>query len=379
MKKILYLIIIFSLFFNKTHYSQKISVCLFYLDSIKTIVITPTLTPYKVFSNNEFILKLHTNNILNITENNGFLNIRNNGENYGDFKNIEIVSSAIGAKFRIKPVFPSLESRNYLGDLQIMSVNQKLQIVNNIDIEEYVPGVVETEGGSKAELEYYKSQAIICRTYVMGHMRRHEEEGFNLCDGVHCQAYKSLCSLNLEIVAATNSTKNLIITDENLMPITAVYHSNCGGATVNSENVWSYPKNYLKAVEDTFCLNGNHARWSDSLLLSDWIDYLVENNFNIQINNNPKNLEFVQTKRELFYIIKEDSISLKKIRHDFGFKSTFFNIRLENEKIYFDGKGYGHGVGLCQEGAMKMAEYGKNYFEIIKKYYRNIKIQKIEN
>ncbi len=360
------------------NFAQKIAICLFYTNSINTIVITPTFGSYTVSSDNQIISKLLKNEILYISEYQDSINIRGIKKNYGNFKNILIYQNEEEGSFRIKPIYPSLDARNYLGNLQIKSLKNKLQIVNRINIEDYISGVVETEGGAKAKLEYYKSQAIICRTYLIGHLRRHEEENFHLCDGVHCQAYKSKCSHNLEIVSSTNSTKNLIIVDENNLPITASFHSNCGGETVNSENVWTYPKKYLKSIIDTFCTDHNHSIWADSVQINNWINYLVENNFKIRTDINLKKLNFEQNQRKLFYVLNEDTISLKKIRADFGFKSTFFNIRTEGEKVYFDGKGYGHGVGLCQEGAMKMAVLGKNYSEIIEKYYRNISIREID-
>ena len=98
----------------------------------------------------------------------------------------------------------------------LFSENGSLKVRNEVELENYVAGVVEMEAGSNHTLEYYKVQAIICRTYALSNLRRHETERYNLCDNVHCQVYKGNNRLNQQITEATLQTKNLVLVDKKL-------------------------------------------------------------------------------------------------------------------------------------------------------------------
>ena len=239
--------------------------------------------------------------------------------------------------------------------------------------EKYIEGVVETESGPNAPFEYYKSQAIICRTYALGHFDRHIKEEFNLCDGVHCQAYKGRSMANDSIPLAVHETSGLVIVDTSLNPITAAFHSNSGGHTINSEDVWSKETSYLKAIIDTFAVGQNNYLWKDSISVKEWKKYLDTIGFEISEDSFTNHaLNFEQKKRKIYFYLEKDSIALKKIRQDFGLRSTFFSFKPKDKYIIINGKGYGHGVGLCQEGAMEMARKGYSFKEIINFYYTGV-------
>jgi stage II sporulation protein D len=98
--------------------------------------------------------------------------------------------------------------------LHIKLKNEQLLFVNDVNFEKYIAGVVEAEGGPNAPLEYFKTQAILCRTYAMKYYNKHLNEGFNLCDEVHCQAYKGRVSKNEDILKAAIETSGLVIVDQ---------------------------------------------------------------------------------------------------------------------------------------------------------------------
>src|SRR5690606_6809159 len=110
----------------------------------------------------------------------------------------------------------------------------------------------------KPSKEYFKLQGIICRTYALNNLHTHTIEGYNLCDQVHCQAYHGKTFYE-DIVSAVMQTRGIVIVDSDISLITAVFHSSCGGQTVNSEDVWSKSLYYLRAVRDSFCLNAPNA------------------------------------------------------------------------------------------------------------------------
>ena len=360
-------------------FSQEIKVNLFYGFNLKTLVIKLTEGKYELVNENDKTIKLKKTNVLYFTVIGDSLSVWDLDDHIGLFKSVKITHKSKHNEFRIEPSYPALTERKYEGDLFLENRDSSIVVINHIELEKYVAGVVESESGPKAPEEYYKSQAIICRTYALDHLNRHINEGFHLCDDVHCQVYKSRSYQNDTIIQATFATKGLVITDTAFNLITAAFHSNSGGQTNNSEDVWSTETSYLKSVVDTFAFNLHHSTWKDSITIAEWMNYLDTSGIKIDRNNfSAKHYEYDQTMRSKYLFFNGDSIPLKKIRSDFGFKSTFFSTQIKNGYIYFNGKGYGHGVGLSQESAMKMARLGYSYYEIITFFYQNIRIVNVD-
>ncbi|MDD5570490.1 MAG: SpoIID/LytB domain-containing protein, partial [Bacteroidales bacterium] len=221
--------------------------------------------------------------------------------------------------------------------------------------------------------EFYKVQAILCRTFVMSHYRRHEKEGYNVCDKVHCQVYRGRCKQS-NILMSALSTKGMVIASDSNDLIIASYHSNCGGQTVNSEDVWSKRISYLRSVKDSFCINSPNAYWTKKIPAKDWEKYLLKK-YKLSPKDSSHNIDFSfhQSKRKVF-LYDTTKINLKEIRDDWKLKSTFFEITKDGTNLIFKGRGFGHGIGLCQEGAMKMSKLGYSFRDIINHYYTNVKI-----
>jgi stage II sporulation protein D len=249
-----------------------------------------------------------------------------------------------------------------------------LMMINEILLDSYIAGVTEAEAGSRSSLEFYKVQAILARTFALAHINKHQLEGFSLCDQVHCQAYFGK-PRDLKIFNAIEVTRNTVVVDENLNLIVAAFHSNSGGQTANSEDVWGSRTTYLRSVPDSFSLKMPNARWERRMLTEDWLAYLkIKHNYPVE--DTPYReaaLHFKQDSRMAFLECKEMKVPLKNVRQDLQLKSTFFSIRpLGPDSILFSGRGYGHGLGMCQEGAMAMGKRGYNYEQILNFYYQNI-------
>ena len=206
----------------------------------------------------------------------------------------------------------------------------------------------------------------------MHNFDKHLAEGFQLCDDVHCQVYFNKCLKEHTIINATKFTEGLVIVDTTMTLITATFHSNCGGQTSNSEDVWGRPRSYLQSVTDTFCLKEKNSFWEKRFPFTTFSNYLQENGLVLAATDIPKDTPlFSQVYRKTFFNINGPGISLKKMRTDLKLRSTFFSVYKENNEIILKGRGFGHGVGLCQEGAMKMAKMGFSYEDIVKHYYKN--------
>ena len=270
-----------------------------------------------------------------------------------------------------------LTKQYYSGDLQCFPDFGTLECINKTDIDKYIAGVVMAEGGAGKNLEFFKTQAIIARTYMYKNFDKHAQDKYNLCDNTHCQAFNGLSSDSLLNEAAIE-TRGLVILDKDSILIISAFHSNCGGETSSSEDVWLSGQPYLKSVSDPYCIRSRSAAWQKSYSLSDWLKYIRRSGFYGNVND-PSMLNFSQENRLSDYKTATFSISLRTMRSDLNLRSTFFSVVTEGDSVILKGKGYGHGVGLCQEGAMAMAAKGFRYREIINFYYTGVIISDIKN
>ena len=276
------------------------------------------------------------------------------------------------SSIRLKPAEPTLSGREYLGRIEVNLAHGNIELINILDLEIYLMGVLEAEAGPSAPDDFYKAQAIICRTYAIRNFEKHISEGFNLCDNVHCQAYKGMHHWNEDIEIAVEVTEGLIITDSDSVPINAAFHSNSGGETQGSEKIWLNSTSYLKAVLDPFSIGQPNEKWQKEISAEEWLDYLKQNGFIISKKPDYYKYETSQQHRVRYYEVDKNKIEYKKIREDWNLKSTFFSVVYNDDSYLLKGKGYGHGVGLSQEGAINMARKGYHYTEILNFYYYDI-------
>ena len=356
-------------------FSSTITVRLLADIKVTSLMVAPLFGEYKIYADGKLIaIDTNATNVFLLTFKNDSIQVRSFERTVGNFSNIQLVGKEYPNSFKIRSIVPNSAVSSFDDNLEITVSNQLLKVINKIDLEHYISGVVECESGSKTTPEYYRLQSILCRTYALGHIRRHEAEGFNLCNQVHCQAYFNKTN-DPEIIKAAIDTKGLVITDSDLNLITAAFHSNCGGETVNSEDVWALATTYLKSVKDTFCLRQPHARWQRKIATEDWMSYLsLKHKYPVEDSSSYSNaINFPQQLgREIYFVDKNLKVPLKTIRSDWQLKSTYFSIEQRSDSVIFNGRGYGHGIGLCQEGAMQMTKLGYTYKDIIQFYYKDV-------
>jgi stage II sporulation protein D len=291
------------------------------------------------------------------------------------YKEIVAIAGNLTGKFTLQPMKPRLEARSYAHNLQMRADKGNILVINKVDEDFYLSGVCEAEAGCAARPEYFKTQAIISRTYLYAHFNRHAKDGFNLCDGIHCQAYKGLLTQCHKVRKAVNETENMLIIDGNEKPITPTFFANCGGQTCNSEDVWSEPLPYLRSIKDGHCENQRGSHWQKRISLGEWRSFMSRNGI---IVKNVKQFEFEQSTRKKYYTVNKKQIELTRIRQQFGLRSTFFDVKVVGNDVVLMGHGYGHGVGLCQEGAMRMADKGYKHNKILPFYYKKTHVGSFE-
>lgn len=299
------------------------------------------------------------------------------GRVLGNFNAVELVSAEEIGVFRLYLLKPTKTERVYDDHLLITANGAKaLKFVNRVDLEKYIAGVVEAESGKEKGLEFYMVQAIISRTYALSNRRRYLKHGYNLNDRVDCQVYFGKSRWEPDILKAVAATESLVLVDSDMKLITAAFHSNSGGETVSSAAVWSGALPYLTPRRDDFSLEGEHYAWSEVLAIDDWLGYLADT-FGLDTQNSDirhRALNFRQPARELYFLDESFNIPLKDIRKGRGLNSTYFDVTADADSVRIEGRGFGHGTGLSQEGAMRMAALGFSYTDILHFYYNDVHI-----
>ena len=269
----------------------------------------------------------------------------------GDFNTFFIVDAK--EKYR---------ARQYDDDLSLQWYDEKVRLVNHVHIEKYVAGVVESEVGHFKDPDFLQAQAVIVRSYALRNREKHFDEGINLCDAVHCQVYKSRAYYKnaIQIQHAVMATKGLVLLNNKRSIIDATFFSNCGGNTANSEDVWSSQVSYLRSIQDPHCKHSDHYNWKKELSKKE-----VENYLGIKLNK-----QTTLKKSDKYF--PESKKKLTAFRSNFKLPSCDFKMKKKGKHIHLEGLGFGHGVGLCQEGAAAMGSNGFSFREILHFYYKNI-------
>lgn len=270
--------------------------------------------------------------------------------------------------------------------------------VEEVNLDEYLYGVVSAEMPANYETEALKAQAVVARTYTIYQMRHNsnKHENADICDNYACcQAWISkedrISKWNGEeaesnwnkIEEAVNSTTGKIVT-YNGEPINAFFHSNSGGVTESSVNIWGgidYP--YLKSVETAG--EDGYKQYTSQVEISkqDLVNRLKEKYQDCEIDYSQENciqiLEYTSSGRVKTIKFGNKEIAGTEARSILGLKSTNFTFSINGDIVTFSVTGYGHGVGMSQTGADSMAKSGANYEEIIKHFYTNVEITEIKS
>jgi lipid-A-disaccharide synthase len=264
--------------------------------------------------------------------------------------------------------------RRMHGSLVVTPRGSGLLPIAYVPVEDYVAGVVEAEGGTLFHPNYYRVQAIIARTWLMRNQKKHDSEGYMVSDGVGSQVFHGLPygAHASDITLAAWSTRDTVLVDGFGRVIEAVFHANSGGYTSRSEEVWSKPFPYLVAQPDTFSLRCPQTRWTKRVDKEAFVRF-----FATKMGQNPGDAPFRQAvlgivqadERRALFQYGGKTLKLREVREKFGLRSTYFTVEDAGAEVVLRGKGFGHGVGLSQEGAFRMARLGYSVEEILRHYY----------
>ncbi len=277
-----------------------------------------------------------------------------------------------------------LDGRRFTGDLQLIKDNQKkLLVVNHINLEDYIKGILYHESSHYWPMEALEAQAIVCRSYAVYQRQENKGKDFDVTCDIYSQVYGGRTSERYRTSKAVDETKGIILTYKD-KPIPGYYHATCGGHTQDASLLWNIDLEPLKGVTCGFCKESPHFNWHYVLSINEIEEKIKDAGYPI---NNIKNITILGrdksgrvTDLKITCDKKEIKISAKIFRNKIGpniIKSTNFNVNLIKADAVFTGFGWGHGVGLCQWGAYFMAKLGSNYKEILAYYYPQANVETI--
>lgn len=359
-----------------TTFAQQMRIGVYRDHNLQRVVCAYNVGSYTVFADSINVGAILPNEFVEMSVEQGRVLLKKGTVELGVFDRIILQQNAPENSIVLASKTPSLKQRKYIGDFEVTCAGKELTVLNMVELNDYLKGVVESEGGGAAHLEYYKVQALISRTYALKHVGRHSNEGFDLCDRVHCQAYHNMLRYSSLIDSAVRQTTGLVITDVHGDMIESYFHANCGGQTCEPQYIWNEEIPYLSSFIDTFCIYTKQATWEKRINKKQWSNFL-ESKYNYPVYDSSfaaMMFTFDQPQRKAFYIHPSLGIPLRDLREEFGLKSTFFSCYPEGDFVVIRGRGFGHGVGLCQEGAMKMARLGFTYDQIITFYFPGAKV-----
>jgi stage II sporulation protein D len=350
-------------------HAADIRVGLFYGKNVQSVVFSVVEGEYMLSGDGRQVAVIRKSTMFHIEMSASGMRVSDTSQSYGTFLKLEFKGVSATNVFQVKPVFPPLPSKESEGNLTIGTRDRALQLINLLDLETYIPGTVEAEGGSNAGIEYYKAQAVITRTFAVKNFTRHATQGFNLCDGVHCQVFNGKSRMNRIIYEAVSQTNNKILVDETGNPIMTAYYANCGGITCSASMAWNKDLPYLTSVHDPFCNRSSQRDWTKSIPLADWNNYLTQKGVPPGTEKPP-----AITGRQKYLYPERQKVSMTLLRDELKLKSSFFTLEESNGSVILHGHGYGHGVGLCQDGAIEMSRVGYSYIDILMFYFHDVKL-----
>jgi stage II sporulation protein D len=354
---------------------ENIQIRIFAALKVNALESKPVAGVYKVFAEGNVLATMQADAPVSIAYQNDSIVISAGGKALARCRFVKLFCIG-GGELSLRVTDPDRKPRIYQGNVSISVLDGSLRVINEVELDEYIGGVTEAEAGARTYQEFYKVQAILARTFALAHINKHITEGFSLCDQVHCQAYYGK-PRDQSIIRAVQHTKGKVVVDDNLNLIVAAFHSNSGGQTANSEDVWGSRTAYLRSINDTFSTCMPNSFWERKIPTEDWLAYLkLRHNFPVdKAEGRMAAVNFTQTVRKTYLECNNSKVPLKNVRQDFQLKSTFFSIsESSKDTLLFKGRGYGHGLGMCQEGAMRMAKLGYNYMDILNFYYKNIQL-----
>lgn len=261
------------------------------------------------------------------------------------------------------------------GSIQLLRRGKGLLVVNYVDLEEYVKGVVPAEVNPAWHPEMLKVQAVAARTYALYQHMLSAARDYDVVAGTQDQVYRGRQGIDGRVVQAVESTRGMVVTHQGA-PIYAAFSSTAAGITEDAMIVWSKDLPYLKGVECPFDIESPHYQWKASFTVDILEKNLRQQGFAVGTITAIAPLTYSRAGRvatlRVVHSLGELVLRGEDLRKAVGYTvvpSTQFTIESIGRDVILSGYGAGHAVGLCQWGAKELAELGYSFSSILRYYY----------
>lgn len=271
---------------------------------------------------------------------------------------------------------------DYSGKIFIIPAGNSFHLVEHAPLETYLYGVLPYEMSYTWPLEALKAQAVAARTYTLKTLESVKNQNFDVFSDVRSQMYKGGGKQYASVKKAVDETRGEVLTFQDKLFFT-YYHANCGGGTDDVRS-WNPGVESIKPLSGASCKTDDHSKsykWQMNLSRAKVENYAKS----VGLSGSLKSLKIARktdTGRATNITIRttkgSKTVPCGKFRLATGIRSCkITKLSVRKKDVHFEGKGYGHGVGMCQDGANGMARDGKNYKKILKNYYPGSDLRKI--
>lgn len=277
----------------------------------------------------------------------------------------------------------NINGKNYRGRIKLaVNAQKRIDVINILDIETYLKGVIPREMNGNWHQEALKAQAVVARTYALYQIEKNSREAFDICSTTNSQVYGGMDAEAENSSRAVDQTKGTVLLN-GIRPALVYYHANSAGQTEDAANVWNMDIPYLRGRDDAFSLKTADLDWSYSLSLEALRHILGKKNLRVGRISDIQITDRTRSGRAKNILIRHgggqelylSGNQLRTMVDPVMIKSALFVIRKNGKTVRFEGKGSGHGVGMSQWGAYMMAREGVFYRDILKFYFPGLKIR----
>lgn len=274
-------------------------------------------------------------------------------------------------------------NNSYSGKIYILPAKNAFHLVEHAPLETYLYGVLPYEMSYTWPLEALKAQAVAARTYTLKTLEGVKNQNFDVYSDVRSQMYKGGGKQYDSVKKAVDQTRGQVLTYEDKLFFT-YYHANCGGATDDVRS-WNFGAKSIKPLSGASCKYDSHSKsykWAMNVARHKVESYAKS----VGLTGALKSIKIsrkTDTGRATNLMIKtakgSKTVPCGRFRLATGIRSCkITKLDVRKNDVRFEGKGYGHGIGMCQDGANGMAKDGKNYRKILKNYYPGAEIKTLQ-
>jgi stage II sporulation protein D len=297
----------------------------------------------------------------------------------------------------VRVMMPGSVARGNPATVRVQMKNGTAVVVRAVPLEEYVTVTALSEvhpaiGDDAVAARMFEVQAVIARTYALSNRGRHAKEGFDLCSNTHCQVYDparvKVSRWNAAARTAVQKTAGEVLWFAGA-PARAVFHADCGGHTSNAAAVWGgLGPAYLTGTRDSGPAGKAHAEWTfeakadavHAALNADQRTAVGAKLDRIEIAGRDdagraekillRGTQTFVVRGEVFRDVLTRRLGVRTLR------STLFSVKKTRDTFVFAGKGFGHGVGLCQAGAFARLKAGASADDVLAHYFPGTRVSR---